>query len=81
VYIQARARHAAVVIVGTDADVVSKKQISKLEGYIRGLYCNGYYPDIRAIEFVSCKAKYAGTIKSLCQKLYEVAASLKTHLG
>ena len=81
---QARAKHAVVVIVGTHIDLVDhfQRKKAKLEQSIEHCYCNKrFYPEIKAICFVSYKGKHKSSISKLCQRLYEIAASLKTCLG
>lgn len=68
------------VIVGTHIDLVKKKkELFKQE--IESYYCNAFYPNIKAISFVSYKAKSKYSVSKLCDKLYEIAASMETHLG
>ena len=76
--------HAVVVIVGTHTDLVDhfQKKRAALEQSIEQHYSNTmFYPIIKAISFVSCKGKYRYTISNLSHKLYEIAASMETHLG
>ena len=83
-FLQARAKYAAVVVVGTHIDLVdhfNNKKRMMFERKIEQLYFNKRYPDIKAICFVTCKGKHKSTIAKLCTKLYEVAASLETPLG
>ena len=81
---QARAKYAIVVIVGTHIDLVDHfhKKKASYEQSIEYYYCNTrFYPEIKAISFVSYKGKHKYTINKLCYKLYEIASSLEVHLG
>jgi len=72
------------VIVGTHIDLVDHfhKKKASLEQSIEQCYCNTwFYPEIKVISFVSYKGKHKSSITKFCHKLYEIAASLETHLG
>lgn len=73
-----------VVIVGTHIDLVDhfQKKKATLEQSIEHHYSNTkFYPTIKAISFVSYKGKHKYTVNKLCHKVYEIAASMETHLG
>lgn len=72
------------VVVGTHVDLVNNfhKKKAALEQTIEKYYsCTKFYPKIKAISFVSYKSSHKYAINKLCDKLYEIAASLETHLG
>ena len=72
------------VIVGTHVDLVDhfQKKKASFEQDIENYYCNTvFYPEIKAISFVSYKGKSKYTVNKLCYKLYEIAASMETNLG
>ena len=72
------------VIVGTHIDLVKdfQKKKASFEQDIENYYCNNaFYPKIKAISFVCYKGKSKYPVNKLCYKLYEIAASMETHLG
>lgn len=85
VIIQARTKSAAVVIVGTHIDKMKNfgpKNEASFRKSINAMYSNMYkYPEIKAIEFVSCEDGYEKYIKNLRDTLYNIASQTKLSIG
>ena len=72
------------MIVGTHIDLIDHfpKKKTFFEQEIEYYYSNtAFYPEIKAITFVSYKGKSKHAVSKLCHKLYDIAASMEAYLG
>ena len=91
-FFQAKAKDAAVVIVGTHVDKILRRQriqvCEDLHKLIQTNYCSGspYYPDIKGIKFVACPDSGQSRtdlqpIIELRKYLYDIASSMMVTIG